>query len=307
MRLYGLSKYYDLKDKSDLIGQNVVCMAPHNCAGVIGRIIGFSEIQGIVASPFMHAAVRRDCDGDEMAVMMLMDVLLNFSRKFLPGHRGGTQDAPLVLNARIEAGEVDDQILNFETCSNYPLEVYRLAEGEVSSGECSIETVKTRLAEDKDPLINIGFTHDTKNFNDGYVNGAYKTLPTMKEKVEKQMELVEKIRAVDTVDVVRLMIERHFIRDIRGNLRKFGRQRFRCSSCNKSYRRSPLKGECSCGGKIIFTISEGSIRKYLNMALELSEKYKIPEYTREGVMLANEYIEEIFGGAEEKQAGLGEF
>ena len=68
----------------------------------------------MLASPFMHAAMRRDCDGDEAAVILLMDMLLNFSRKFLPAHRGGTQDAPLVLNTRINAGDVDDQILTFE-------------------------------------------------------------------------------------------------------------------------------------------------------------------------------------------------
>jgi DNA polymerase II large subunit len=306
-KLYGLEKYYNIKDKKDLIGQLIVCMAPHNCAGVVGRIIGFTEIQGIVASPYIHAAVRRDCDGDEIAVMMLMDVLINFSREFLPGHRGGTQDAPLVLNARIEAGEVDDQILNFETCFSYPLEVYELAEQEVSSGECNIETVKTRLNEKINPFLDIGFTHDTDDFNSGFVNGSYKVLPTMKDKVEKQMELVEKIRAADTVDVVRLMIERHFIRDIRGNLRKFAKQRFRCSSCNRKYRRPPMKGECFCGGKIIFTISEGSIRKYLGMAIELSEKYKIPEYTKEGIMLANEYVNSIFGEIEEKQEKLDGF
>ena len=72
-----------IKERKDLIGHLAVCMAPHNCAGVVGRVVGFGSMQGILASPYLHAAVRRDCDGDEMAVMLLMDVLLNFSRKFL--------------------------------------------------------------------------------------------------------------------------------------------------------------------------------------------------------------------------------
>ena len=57
-------------------------MAPHNCAGVICRIIGFSQAQGLYASPYMHAAIRRDCDGDELAVMLLLDVLLIFLENF---------------------------------------------------------------------------------------------------------------------------------------------------------------------------------------------------------------------------------
>ena len=60
--------------------------------------------------------------------MMLLDTLLNFSRSYLPSHRGGTQDAPLVLNARIRAGEVDDQILDLENVFRYPLEMYEFAE-----------------------------------------------------------------------------------------------------------------------------------------------------------------------------------
>jgi len=304
-RFYGISAYYNLKGSEDLVGQLIVFMAPHNVAGVIGRIIGFSELQGVVASPYMHAAVRRDCDGDEAAVMLLMDVLLNFSRKFLPSHRGGAQDAPLVLNARIRAGEVDDQILDFEVCNNYPLEVYRLAEEKKHSSECDIETVGKRLQEGVNPFTKIGFTHDSNNFNVGVLNGSYKILPTMKEKVEGQMGLVARIRAVDTEDVARLVIERHFIRDIRGNLRKFSHQQFRCVKCNEKFRRPPLTGVCrKCGGKIIFTISEGSIRKYLDPAMDLAKNYNISPYTREGMELTKMYIESIFGKENEKQSDL---
>ncbi len=307
-KFYRLPKFYNLKDKRDLIGQLIVCIAPHNCAGVVGRIIGFSKMQGILASPYMHAAVRRDCDGDEMAVMMLMDVLINFSRKFLPIHRGGSQDAPLILNARIRAGEVDDQILSFETCYSYPLELYKLAERcEHSSqvrgvGVSGVELVSDRLKGGGfEPFVGAGWTHDSSDINLGNTNGAYKVLPTMKEKVAAQMELVKKIRAVDTDDVARLILERHFIRDICGNLRKFGRQKFRCTNCNEKFRRPPLKGSClKCGGKIIFTISEGSIKKYLKPAMKLAEEYNISSYTREEMELMQDYIESIFGKEEQR-------
>jgi DNA polymerase II large subunit len=301
-RFYGLDKYYNLESKKDLVGQLVVCMAPHNCAGVVGRIIGFSSMQGLIASPYMHAAMRRDCDGDEAAVMMLMDVLLNFSRKFLPSHRGGSQDAPLVLNARIRANEVDDQILFFETGASYSLDFYKKAEEERHSSEVNVELVLDRMKlGGAEPFVRTCFTHDTSDINLGNVNSSYKVLPTMKEKVAGQMELVGKIRAVDEDDVARLVLERHFIRDICGNLRKFARQQFRCSSCNEKFRRPPLKGSCTkCDGKIIFTISEGSIKKYLEPAMELMEKYDISSYTKESVELTREYIESIFGKGDEQ-------
>lgn len=299
-RLYKLPKYYNVNCKDDLVGQLVACMAPHNCASVVGRIIGFGEMQGLLASPYMHAAMRRDCDGDEASVMLLMDVLLNFSRKFLPSHRGGSQDAPLVLNTRIRAGEVDDQILSFECCSEYPLELYRLAEKGAHSSEIKIDNVWERLKSGRDTFVGAGFTHDTSNFNTGNNNGAYKTLPSMKEKVAAQMELVKKIRAVDTDDVARLILERHFIRDIRGNLRKFCKQGFRCSKCNRKFRRIPLRGNCDkCEGKIIFTISEGSVKKYLEPAMELVRGYNISEYTRENMELIKEYVDSVFGSEEQ--------
>lgn len=306
VRFYKLKPYYNVKTRDDLVGHLVACMAPHNCAGVIGRIIGFSKSQAFFASPFIHAAMRRDCDGDEAAIMFLLDTLLNFSKTFLPSHRGGTQDAPLVLNARIRAGEVDDQILDHELCWSYPLELYELSEqGGHHSSEIKIEMVKKRLAEGQEAFENTGFTHGTKDINSAVTNSSYKTVPNMQEKVRMQMELVEKIRAVDTCDVARLIIDRHFIRDLRGNLRKFSQQQFRCVGCNSKYRRPPMSGVCTkCKGKIIFTISYGSIVKYMEPAIELATKYDVDSYIKQSLFLARKYIESIFGKETEKQESI---
>ena len=127
----------------------------------------------------------------------------------------------------------------------------------------------------------------------------------MKDKVANQMDLVVKLRSVDSADVARLIIERHFIRDIRGNLRKFSMQQFRCVKCNEKYRRPPLSGKCvKCDGKIIFTISEGSIVKYLEPALDLAENFAVPEYTKQCLELTKVYIESIFGRQKDKQIEL---
>ncbi|PIO08518.1 DNA polymerase II large subunit, partial [Candidatus Pacearchaeota archaeon CG10_big_fil_rev_8_21_14_0_10_34_12] len=309
-KVYDQKPFYNAKDRDDLVGQYGVFMAPHNCAGVICRIIGFSDTQGIFASPYMHAAVRRDCDGDEAAIMLLTDVLLNFSREFLPKHRGGTQDAPLVLNAKIDAGEVDDQILDFEILGDkgYPLELYRLAEKGEHSSVVKINDVKTALKNGENPFINLGFTHDTSNFNEGVTCSSYKFLATMQEKLDHQMRLVEKIRAVDTADAARLVIDRHFIKDLRGNLRKFSTQQFRCVGCNESIRRPPLNGKCpACGGKIIFTVNEGGIKKYLEPAIALVDKYQPSKYMKQNLELIKRYIESIFGKELERQEALGKW
>ena len=301
-KLYGLPRMNNVKDRKDLIGSLVVCIAPHICTATVGRIIGFSKNQTFLASPYMHAAMRRDCDGDESAVMLLMDLLLNFSRKFLPSHRGGTQDAPLVLNTCIKAGEVDDQILDFELCGQYHLELYEFAEVGKHSSEIKLDNVKKRLKDGRDVFSNILFSHGCGDINKTSLISSYKTLPTMKEKVASQMRLCGKIRALDIKDVSRLIIERHFIRDIKGNLRKFSMQEFRCVNCNDKYRRPPLTGKCTnCGGKIIFTISEGSILKYLQPALDLARNYNASPYLLENLELTERYIQSIFGKEKEKQ------
>jgi len=304
-RFYGLKPFYNVRKREDLVGQLGVCMAPHNCAGVICRIIGFSKTLGLFASPFMHAAIRRDCDGDEASIMLLGDVLLNFSREFLPQHRGGTQDSPLVLNAKIDAGEVDEQILDFELVNEYPLELYRLADQKKHSSEIKIYDVRKALHEGKDPFVGIGFTHDTPNINDGVECSNYKLLATMQEKVNHQMGLVEKIRAANTSETARLVVERHFIKDMRGNLRKFATQEFRCVQCNEIMRRPPLSGVCyKCSGKIIFTTHEGGIKKYLEPALELAKKYNLSSYIRQSLELTKRHIDSVFGKEIETQENL---
>ncbi|MBI5803603.1 DNA polymerase II large subunit [Candidatus Pacearchaeota archaeon] len=304
-RVYGLDKFHNVKKREDLVGQLGVCMAPHNCAGVICRFIGFSNTQGLFASPYMHAAMRRDCDGDEAALMLLTDVLLNFSFEFLPKHRGGTQDAPLVLNARISAGEVDDQILDFEMTNSYPLELYKSAEKRKHSSEIKMNNVKSAMKNGKDTFVGIGFTHQTSNINEGILCSSYKSLVTMQDKLQHQMELVEKIRAASTSEVAKLVIDKHFIKDLRGNLRKFSTQSFRCVDCNEILRRIPLTGICpACNGKIIFTVNEGGIRKYLEPAIELCEKYKPSFYMSQNLDLIKRHIESIFGRDAEKQEAL---
>ena len=51
----------------------------------------------------------------------------------------------------------------------------------------------------------------------------------MLEKLEAELSLAEKIRAVDADDVAERVLNTHFIRDLTGNLTAFTRQKFRCT------------------------------------------------------------------------------
>ncbi|MFH0977806.1 MAG: DNA polymerase II large subunit [Candidatus Woesearchaeota archaeon] len=303
-RLYKMKPYYRLKDASGLVGQLVVCLAPHTSAAIAGRIIGFSKTQGFFAHPLLHAATRRDCDGDEACVMLLLDSLINFSKKYLPTHRGSTQDAPLVLTSHVVPEEVDDMVFDMDIAWSYPLEFYEACQDYKNPGEVKIEQVKKRL-NTENKFQGYGFTHNVSDINGGVRCSAYKTIPSMEDKLKGQMELAERIRAVDTSDVARLVIEKHFLKDTKGNLRKFSTQQFRCVDCNTKFRRPPLLGKCGCGGRIIFTVAEGSVLKYLEPSISLVKKYQLPAYLNQTLELLKRRIEAVFGKEREKQEGLG--
>lgn len=306
VKLYGMDAFYNLKTEEDLIGHLVLAMSPHTSAAIVGRIIGFSATQGFLTHPYFHSIMRRDCDGDEAGIMLLMDGLLNFSKKYLPSHRGARQDEPLVVSSMLIPAEVDDMVFNMDVVSSYPLELYEAALEYKMPWEVKIDIIANHLGTERQ-YQGFGFTHDTSNINAGVRCSSYKSIPTMKEKVEKQMAVAEKLRAVDESDVARLVIERHFVRDIKGNLRKFSMQQFRCVNCNKKFRRPPLNGYCSCGGRIIFTIAEGSVVKYLEPSISLAKKYNLPAYLRQTLELTKERIESVFGKDKEKQEGLGKW
>ncbi len=307
VNLYGCEPYYDLKSKEDLRGQLVVGLAPHTSAGIVGRIVGFSKTQGCFAQPYMHDAMRRDLDGDETAVMLALDLFLNFSKRFLPSSRGATQDAPLVLTVLLNPGEIDDEVYDVDIVFKYPLELYEAALEAKFPHEIKIEQIKHRLGK-PEQYEGFGFTHSVSNMNIGPRLSAYKTIPAMLDKVEGQIELARKIRASDLEKVATLVIERHFLRDIKGNLRKFTMQGFRCVRCNAKYRRQPLCGECTvCGGNIVFTIAEGTVIKYLDVSLKLAKYGNVNSYLKQCLSLLENRIESVFGKDKTKQIELESF
>ncbi|HEY9704100.1 MAG TPA: hypothetical protein V6C58_16740, partial [Allocoleopsis sp.] len=269
-KLYGMKPYYNLETKADLAGHYVIGLAPHTSAGTLGRIVGFTKTQGFFSHPMYHAAMRRDADGDESCIFLLLDGLLNFSKHYLSERRGATMDAPLVLTYILNPAEVDDMVFDLDIAWKYPLEFYQATLEYKPANTIKMRQMGKYIGT-PEQYEGMGFTHDTDDINAGVLCSEYKLLPSMEEKLHGQMDLAIKIRAVDTGDVAKLVIEKHFIRDIRGNLRKFSTQQFRCANCNEKYRRPPLAGKClKCHNKLIFTISEGSIIKYLEPTIRLA-------------------------------------
>jgi len=255
------------------------------------------------------------CDGDEDCIMLLMDGLVKFSRSFLPENRGGTMDAPLVLTSRIDPAQIDKEALNIDVGTSYPIELYEgaLVNVEPKTLTKLIDRVESRIGT-PGQLEGFQFTHDTSDISAGPTESMYTQLKSMTEKLESELVLAEKIRAVDADDVAERVLNTHFIRDLMGNLSAFSKQKFRCTKCNTSYRRMPLAGKCTkfrgknmCNSPIIPTVHEGSVKKYLEMSREICRKYKVSEYTKQRVEVIDLAITSTFGEEKQEQLGLADF
>ncbi|MFB6216951.1 MAG: hypothetical protein ABEJ72_08305, partial [Candidatus Aenigmatarchaeota archaeon] len=66
-------------------------------------------------------------------------------------------------------------------------------------------------------------------------------------------------------------------------------------------------GRCkNCGGELLLTISEGTIRKYLVHSEEIADGFAISPYLRQQIMILKRNIESLFG-KDDRQSSLGRF
>ena len=305
-KFYGMEPFYKVQSRDELVGHLVAGLAPHTSAAIVGRIVGYTKANVCFAHPFWHAAKRRNADGDEDSILLMMDMLLNFSRSYLPEKRGGKMDAPLVVTTIMNPVEIDDEAHKMEVVSSYSPEFYEKTLENASPSEVDVKTVSKIL--DITPYTGIKFTHDTGDVTGPVTKTRYVTLNTMPEKIQAQLAVAEKIRAIDEREVAEIVINSHFLRDTYGNLRAFSRQRFRCVKCNENYRRVPLAGKCTvCGGKLLLTVSQGNITKYLQMSMELAEKYDLSDYLKSRLRLLERDIHSLTTNDLDKQVSLADF
>jgi len=306
-RYYGLDAFYDVEEREELVGELVFGMAPHTSAAVVGRVVGFTSAAVGYAHPYFHAAKRRNCDGDEDCVMLLMDGLLNFSKSYLPNQRGGRMDAPLVMSSRIDPSEIDDEAHNMDIVDRYPLSFYEATREMADPESVDVTIAEETLGTDSE-YTGFRHTHDTSNIALGPDLSAYKTLGSMMDKMDAQLELSRKLRAVDETDVAERVIEYHFLPDLIGNLRAFSRQETRCLDCGEKYRRMPLTGDCrDCGGRVNLTVHEGSVNKYMDVAIRVAEEFGCREYTKQRLKILERSLESVFENDKNKQGSISDF
>ena len=310
VKFYGYKAYYNCKTREDLFGHLFVALAPHTSGGVLCRIIGHTKAQAHYGHPYFHASKRRNADGDEDCVMLLMDGLLNFSRVYLPSNRGGLMDAPLTLTMRLDPSEVDKEAHNVDTAFEYPLEFFEatMRHPGPKDVEKLIDMVAKRLGKPSQ-YEGFGFTHDTADIAEGPDMSAYKTIGSMMDKMTAQLELAARIRAVDAPDVAARVIGSHFLPDMMGNLKAFSKQSMRCTKCNAKYRRIPLTGKCrKCGNpNLTMTVHEGSVKKYLEVSEQICVRFSVDNYVQQRIEHVRDSIESVFQNDRVKKAKLSDF
>jgi DNA polymerase II large subunit len=307
-KFYKKEKYFNFKEKEELIGELVIGLAPHTSAGIVGRILGFSKAKLCFGHPYFITAKRRNVDGDQDSIMLLMDTLLNFSPKYLSKGRGGRMDAPIAFTTIVNPYEIDDECYEIETVTEYPFEFYENSKKFLDADDKNIKYVSDFLGTEEQYTC-MKFTHDTDIFDEGPKESSYLTIKSMQDKVLRQSALQKKIRAVDNKDALERLLHYHLFPDIIGNTRAFARQGLRCIKCNSKYRRIPLTGIClKCSGKLVMTIHEGSIRKYLEVAKNLIKDNDLKPYLYQKIILAEKDIDSLFVDKEEKkQKSLSNF
>ncbi len=308
-KLYHMDRFYNVQTKEDLIGQVVFGLAPHTSGCILCRIIGYANLRGCYGHPFFHAAKRRNCDGDEDCIILALDGLINFSRTFLPDRRGGLMDAPLVLTTKLDPNEIDKEAHNVDCLREYPMELYHAAMEMKDPKEIEkiMDLIAGRIGT-PDQYEHLGFTHDTNDISYGPKYSAYTTLETMMDKMDAQLSLGKKIRAVDEIDVARRVLNKHFLPDMIGNLRSFSTQTVRCTRCGAKYRRIPLKGKCTvCDNDLNLTVHEASVKKYLEVSKMIGEKYSLDTYTRERIDILEMSMDSVFNNDKVKKCKLSDF
>jgi DNA polymerase II large subunit len=230
-----------------------------------------------------------------------------FTASWLYAHN--SMDAPLVMSSRIDPTEIDDEAHNIDTMTSYPREFYEATRELADPADLGdVMTIAEETLGTDRQYAGFAHTHDTADIAAGPDLSAYKTLGSMEEKMDAQLELSRKLLAVEESDVAERIIESHFLPDLLGNLKAFSSQEFRCLGCGEKYRRAPLSGECrQCGGDVNLTVHEGSVNKYIDTAIQVAEQFGARAYTKQRLEVLETRIDRVFEDDTNKASTLGDY
>jgi DNA polymerase II large subunit len=276
--LYQQEPFFQIKSIDDLIGHLIVGIPQGNECGIVGRIIGFTQLDVCFSSTQWSTFTKGINQNNEYAIMLLLDVLLNFSKKFL------TSEGTIYMNPFY---------LQFRTT---PISI---KDANASLNTSYLNTIKKICNERKINLTTEGF----KIFYSEHVDmlslwsETSDSIQIPRSKAEKslvnlaqiQLSLVNKTINL-TNDIIINMIEDYLIPFLTKQMREFG-TKYRCQYCNKTYRRPPMNGICIvCNKQVKPTVSLDAIEAIHNFITVLSESISINQKSHEQLTIIKENI-----------------
>ncbi len=277
---YRLSPYYRFQSSQSVIGSLVVGISPTSQVGVIGRIIGYSTKNILFSHPIWHLLKSRSCNGVSDSITLLLDVLLNYSREYIPSYRGGALDVPTVINLvdswtdLLDFSKIDKLVMN---------RIFYKSIKSNHSDQSNLLSREISLISPESTLL-----HTSTNISEFSLENLF-TEKKVIDRIKIALESLEHIRGVEEGKYVDNLLINDFLIKISMSISRYFQQPVRCRYCKTTYRRVPLSEKCPhCNNKTLeLTLSKGWVLRYLQIIHQLSEKYSddLSQYTKSWIRI----------------------
>ena len=251
----------------------IVGISPTSQIGVVGRVIGYTKNNVLYAHPLWHHLKSRHCNGVIDSITLFLDVLVNFSREFIPAFHGGSLDTPTIIN--LVDNWKDLMVFSKSSIVLQNLAFYRNLEQK--SQELKLLSYDFSLLH-LPPIIH----HITENLSDISVENKLRDQKIV-DRISIALDSLSTIRAVEEGVFVDNILVNDFLNKITTSITRFFQQPFRCRICKRTYRRVPLGKNCPfCHRNTLeLTLSKGWVLRYMQIISLLAEQYsELSEFTK---------------------------
>ena len=272
--LYELPPYYRYTSTNNVIGSIIVGVSPISQVGSIGRVIGTTKFKVLFAHPLWHVLKSRYCNGVNDSITLLLDILLNFSKKLYPSSHGGELDTPNYINLMNDWTDLCN-ISKYKTIS-LNLSFYQKKIDPIS-------LIDKGTFDSHSLHLNTSFLHVTSNIIENNYFNLFQE-KKIDSRVILTLDSLRKIRGVEEGVYVNSILINDFLEKITYSMIRFFQQPFRCKFCKQTFRRIPLSDRCpKCDNRTLEqTLSKGWVLRYFQIIAHLSEKYRdnLSDYTK---------------------------
>jgi len=257
--LYHQEPFFQIKTIEDLVGHLIVGIPKDNECGIIGRIVGFTHADTCFSNIGWHTSSRGINRKNEYAIMLLLDVLINFSKQFINGKTPYMNPLFLQLRTNLDLTKENNSLSNL-------------------SFKDIIEVVNnsTKIEKSIDSELNIlcsetyGITNLWQETPDNIQTLRSKNEKNLINLAQTQLLLINKSINLAQNTIIHT-IENYLLPLLKKQIREFGTT-YRCQYCNKKYRRPPIKGSCIlCNKQVNSFISLETVESTYNFIIDLIE------------------------------------